>query len=69
LWLNGQRARKTPCGFAPRVSETVGYDVAEDMGAAQIRSVVERHTAGQVSITLILTAEGSIALQTQNVKG
>ena len=38
------------------------------MGAAQIRSVVDGHTAGQLICTLIITAEGSIALWKQNVK-
>jgi len=38
------------------------------MGAAQIGSVVDRHTAGQLYATLIFTVEGSIARQQQNVK-
>jgi hypothetical protein len=58
------RARRTPCGLA-----ATGYDVAEGhVGAAQIGSVVDRHTAGQLSCILIFTAEGSIAPQRPNVK-
>src|SRR6266700_5523081 len=63
------RARKTPCGLAPVRGQPVGYDVAEGhVGAAQIGSVVDRHTAGQLICTLIFTAEGSIAPQRPNVK-
>jgi len=38
------------------------------MGAAQIGSVVDGHTAGQLYATLILTVEGSIARCGPNVK-
>jgi hypothetical protein len=38
------------------------------VGAAQIGSVVDAHTAGQLYCTLILTVEGSIALEDENVK-
>ena len=38
------------------------------MGAAQIGSVVDAHTARQLYCTLILTVEGSIAPEGENVK-
>ena len=38
------------------------------MGAAQIGSVVDAHTARQLYCTLILTVEGSIAPEDENVK-
>ncbi len=38
------------------------------LGAAQIGSVVDRHTAGQLSCILIFTADGSIAPERRNVK-
>ncbi|HYK32078.1 MAG TPA: hypothetical protein VEV63_08955, partial [Streptosporangiaceae bacterium] len=38
------------------------------VGAAQIGSVVDAHTARQLYCTLILTVEGSIAPEDENVK-
>ena len=45
------RARETPCGYAAR-----GYVGSRGrVGAAQIGSVVEGHTAGQLYVTMMFT--------------
>src|SRR5215472_9029680 len=53
------RARKTPCGYAAR-----GYGSRGRVGAAQIGSVVEGHTAGQLYVTMRFT----VAMEHRSLK-